>query len=157
MNNNIFLQTQSKESDLSDSSILLSPEESQTAGSASKPTTFSSLFSLSSDLNSFMFPQKVEYLPLGELKKDYCSEEFNCEIEESFQFTENFSSQLNNQAAESNDCCHDLPKLETLNPRSRKLSTITTDSETSEQYYSCLLYTSPSPRDLSTSRMPSSA
>ena len=27
----------------------------------------------------------------------------------------------------------------------------------SEDYYSCLLYTSPSPRDLSTSRMPSSA
>ena len=27
----------------------------------------------------------------------------------------------------------------------------------SEQTYSCLLYTSPSPRDLSTSRMPSSA
>ena len=26
-----------------------------------------------------------------------------------------------------------------------------------EQYYVCLLYTSPSPRDLSTSRMPSSA
>ena len=26
-----------------------------------------------------------------------------------------------------------------------------------EQYYHCLLYTSPSPRDLSTSRMPSSA
>ena len=29
--------------------------------------------------------------------------------------------------------------------------------ETLEKYYSCLLYTSPSPRDLSTSRMPSSA
>ena len=27
----------------------------------------------------------------------------------------------------------------------------------SDRYYSCLLYTSPSPRDLSTSRMPSSA
>ena len=26
-----------------------------------------------------------------------------------------------------------------------------------EEYYACLLYTSPSPRDLSTSRMPSSA
>ena len=26
-----------------------------------------------------------------------------------------------------------------------------------ERYYTCLLYTSPSPRDLSTSRMPSSA
>ena len=26
-----------------------------------------------------------------------------------------------------------------------------------EQFYNCLLYTSPSPRDLSTSRMPSSA
>ena len=31
------------------------------------------------------------------------------------------------------------------------------DHNTSEQYYFCLLYTSPSPRDLSTSRMPSSA
>eukprot|EP00831_Metopus_contortus_P050548 TRINITY_DN4248_c0_g1_i7.p1 TRINITY_DN4248_c0_g1~~TRINITY_DN4248_c0_g1_i7.p1 ORF type:complete len:161 (-),score=29.40 TRINITY_DN4248_c0_g1_i7:86-568(-) len=30
-------------------------------------------------------------------------------------------------------------------------------SQTSMQLYSCLLYTSPSPRDLSTSRMPSSA
>ena len=29
--------------------------------------------------------------------------------------------------------------------------------EALQQYYSCLLYTSPSPRDLSTSRMPSSA
>ena len=28
---------------------------------------------------------------------------------------------------------------------------------TKKEYYSCLLYTSPSPRDLSTSRMPSSA
>ena len=31
------------------------------------------------------------------------------------------------------------------------------DSRKSIDYYSCLLYTSPSPRDLSTSRMPSSA
>ena len=31
------------------------------------------------------------------------------------------------------------------------------DSSTNEQQYFCLLYTSPSPRDLSTSRMPSSA
>ena len=30
-------------------------------------------------------------------------------------------------------------------------------SEESQTYYICLLYTSPSPRDLSTSRMPSSA
>ena len=30
-------------------------------------------------------------------------------------------------------------------------------SENPEQYKDCLLYTSPSPRDLSTSRMPSSA
>ena len=29
--------------------------------------------------------------------------------------------------------------------------------EVIEKYYNCLLYTSPSPRDLSTSRMPSSA
>ena len=29
--------------------------------------------------------------------------------------------------------------------------------QTTGQFYSCLLYTSPSPRDLSTSRMPSSA
>ena len=29
--------------------------------------------------------------------------------------------------------------------------------EHNEEYYDCLLYTSPSPRDLSTSRMPSSA
>ena len=31
------------------------------------------------------------------------------------------------------------------------------DFAPSDAYYSCLLYTSPSPRDLSTSRMPSSA
>ena len=31
------------------------------------------------------------------------------------------------------------------------------DAEPSEYSYTCLLYTSPSPRDLSTSRMPSSA
>ena len=31
------------------------------------------------------------------------------------------------------------------------------DKKTGEVYKSCLLYTSPSPRDLSTSRMPSSA
>ena len=31
------------------------------------------------------------------------------------------------------------------------------DSDTYPEFYSCLLYTSPSPRDLSTSRMPSSA
>ena len=30
-------------------------------------------------------------------------------------------------------------------------------STLSDEHYSCLLYTSPSPRDLSTSRMPSSA
>jgi len=30
-------------------------------------------------------------------------------------------------------------------------------NETLQSYWSCLLYTSPSPRDLSTSRMPSSA
>ena len=30
-------------------------------------------------------------------------------------------------------------------------------AERQEHYFSCLLYTSPSPRDLSTSRMPSSA
>ena len=31
------------------------------------------------------------------------------------------------------------------------------DAKSSQQYEDCLLYTSPSPRDLSTSRMPSSA
>ena len=33
----------------------------------------------------------------------------------------------------------------------------TDDSEKSDRHETCLLYTSPSPRDLSTSRMPSSA
>ena len=33
----------------------------------------------------------------------------------------------------------------------------TTDLREAERFQSCLLYTSPSPRDLSTSRMPSSA
>ena len=36
-------------------------------------------------------------------------------------------------------------------------ATIMTDPETADVTYICLLYTSPSPRDLSTSRMPSSA
>ena len=31
------------------------------------------------------------------------------------------------------------------------------NEDTGYRYYTCLLYTSPSPRDLSTSRMPSSA
>ena len=34
---------------------------------------------------------------------------------------------------------------------------INLDKRMLEAYYACLLYTSPSPRDLSTSRMPSSA
>ena len=34
---------------------------------------------------------------------------------------------------------------------------VAVEPEDPESYYSCLLYTSPSPRDLSTSRMPSSA
>ena len=33
----------------------------------------------------------------------------------------------------------------------------TMPAETMEMFFGCLLYTSPSPRDLSTSRMPSSA
>ena len=36
-------------------------------------------------------------------------------------------------------------------------ATIMTDKQIADQVYICLLYTSPSPRDLSTSRMPSSA
>ena len=35
--------------------------------------------------------------------------------------------------------------------------TYVTDGQTQQSAYGCLLYTSPSPRDLSTSRMPSSA
>ena len=37
------------------------------------------------------------------------------------------------------------------------LKQITPSRALAEQHYGCLLYTSPSPRDLSTSRMPSSA
>ena len=36
-------------------------------------------------------------------------------------------------------------------------ATIMTDPDVADKTYICLLYTSPSPRDLSTSRMPSSA
>ena len=37
------------------------------------------------------------------------------------------------------------------------ISTAHVEYETEGRHYACLLYTSPSPRDLSTSRMPSSA
>ena len=45
-------------------------------------------------------------------------------------------------------------KKETLTPEERLQAVLVPDWE---QPYNCLLYTSPSPRDLSTSRMPSSA
>ena len=38
-----------------------------------------------------------------------------------------------------------------------EIQSIASNNETITIYYTCLLYTSPSPRDLSTSRMPSSA
>ena len=38
-----------------------------------------------------------------------------------------------------------------------KLRDLVRDDRVHRQIYTCLLYTSPSPRDLSTSRMPSSA
>ena len=38
-----------------------------------------------------------------------------------------------------------------------KIFRVTDDSDLTATFYACLLYTSPSPRDLSTSRMPSSA
>ena len=48
------------------------------------------------------------------------------------------------------DSCGDLSEIKKVFPHSAL-------HQLSDQNYTCLLYTSPSPRDLSTSRMPSSA
>ena len=53
-----------------------------------------------------------------------------------------------------------MSKMETLTQRARELgqsSLAITDHGNMHGALACLLYTSPSPRDLSTSRMPSSA
>ena len=51
-------------------------------------------------------------------------------------------------------------KERTINPKSVEVTGITlreSDYGDGDVYWDCLLYTSPSPRDLSTARMPSSA
>ena len=48
------------------------------------------------------------------------------------------------------DACQDLEKL-------REVTKQIITAQENEKAFACLLYTSPSPRDLSTSRMPSSA
>ena len=44
-----------------------------------------------------------------------------------------------------------------INDKRAKADTFVHENDLIKMYISCLLYTSPSPRDLSTSRMPSSA
>ena len=50
-----------------------------------------------------------------------------------------------------------VTKTFTMNLPDEYLANTAEDGLTGEWTYTCLLYTSPSPRDLSTSRMPSSA
>ena len=62
------------------------------------------------------------------------------------------SSQTSSSASEIFHCILDYSQIAGIN----SLTTSHTDTDTGRQWR-CLLYTSPSPRDLSTSRMPSSA
>ena len=63
------------------------------------------------------------------------------------------SSEDQNQPSEKQMVWSDQSETSYVKPSDESLR----ESLTELQYYVCLLYTSPSPRDLSTSRMPSSA
>ena len=52
---------------------------------------------------------------------------------------------------------HDLDGMTKTGDRIERMSTYFSNAEEKDAGWACLLYTSPSPRDLSTSRMPSSA
>ena len=85
--------------------------------------------------------------------------------------SESFYSKLNQKTISDDDCKHANKVYNTLNCSSFNdyhLTYLKTDvllladvfenfEETCLSYYSCLLYTSPSPRDRQKSRMPSSA
>ena len=59
-------------------------------------------------------------------------------------------------AVHSNTVDSEYYMYETSNSE-QNMELIQLEENSSEWYFTCLLYTSPSPRDLSTSRMPSSA
>ena len=80
--------------------------------------------------------------------------EFN---QNGFVFYTNLNSQKGNELKDNPKaamCFHwkSLLRQVRINGLVKKVS-----NEVADKYYNCLLYTSPSPRDLSTSRMPSSA
>ena len=78
------------------------------------------------------------------------------DIQKTSRREESFGTQLNNifLLAESYP---DIKADENFRQLQDNLVAVEGDIESARRYYNCLLYTSPSPRDLSTSRMPSSA
>ena len=69
-----------------------------------------------------------------------------------------YDREASNQVAAHNDASSSAGRYnKRLLPKAAFAALTGTMSEARTKHYACLLYTSPSPRDLSTSRMPSSA